>query len=133
MMHMTITIEPHERFDLFRSNPADLVAAQDAATEYVTKLLAGLRSSWTRHAACADVALDVFFPTPGHRTTAALAICGRCPVRQQCLDEAIADEQLDHGVRGGMSVKARQAARKARGVVRSCSTSCRCARCATTT
>ena len=114
MMHMTITIEPHERYDLFRSNPADLIAADDEARERVDALLAPLRSSWTSAAACLDVALDVFFPGPGHRNDAALAVCGRCPVRQQCLDEAIADPDLDFGVRGGADVAARQLMRRNR-------------------
>ena len=132
-MHMTVTIEPHERFRLHGANPCDLVAAEAEARERVDALLASLKASWTIDAACLDVGTETFFPGPGHRNDTALAICGRCPVRTDCLDEAIADETLDHGIRGGATVAARQAMRKARGVVRSCSTTCRCARCATTT
>lgn len=38
-------------------------------------------------------------------------ICGRCPVKDPCLQEAM-DQKIDHGIWGGLSVKERRALRK---------------------
>ncbi|WP_372412653.1 WhiB family transcriptional regulator [Streptomyces luteireticuli] len=56
--------------------------------------------------------LEVFFPPPGggSRSTAkARAICSGCPVREECLAEAMsfrADQQ--YGVSGGKTARTRQ-------------------------
>jgi WhiB family redox-sensing transcriptional regulator len=63
-------------------------------------------------AACAGEPVDGFFPEKGGSNRLALQICGRCPVRAECLDEALADPSLDHGIRGGMSANARKARRR---------------------
>lgn len=43
---------------------------------------------------------------------AAKAICQRCTVRLECLQEAL-DNKIDHGIWGGLSVKERRKLRKA--------------------
>lgn len=69
-------------------------------------------SSWRDDAACVDsVDPDVWFPivTQGEQRSwaytkarRALRICGACPVREACLDEALTiPPAQDHGVRGG--------------------------------
>ncbi|WP_129838016.1 WhiB family transcriptional regulator [Streptomyces sp. RFCAC02] len=47
---------------------------------------------------------ELFFPTPrAHaQITEAKATCGRCPVRQACLDYAL-DNDLRHGIWGGLT------------------------------
>jgi WhiB family redox-sensing transcriptional regulator len=57
----------------------------------------------------------VFFPDRGDNVTArrAEAICNGCPVRRQCLDFAITNNELA-GVWGGFSRKARKRIRKRR-------------------
>ena len=67
--------------------------------------------SWYRQAACEGS--DIDFIEPGSRAgvQAALALCGRCPVRVPCGAYA-ASEGLVWGVWGGMTEKARAQARK---------------------
>lgn len=67
---------------------------------------------WRHHAACRDEDPELFFPVsevgPGARQTAeAKTVCGRCPVRTQCLDHAI-DNALDFGIFGGTSESERR-------------------------
>jgi WhiB family transcriptional regulator, redox-sensing transcriptional regulator len=71
--------------------------------------------AWRRAALCRDMGTAVFFPARGESSKPALAVCGPCPVRADCLAEAIAEE-LDHGIRGGLTARARIAARKAQAV-----------------
>jgi len=42
----------------------------------------------------------------------AKAICQLCPVKAECLQEAL-DNKIDHGIWGGLSVKERRRLRKA--------------------
>lgn len=62
--------------------------------------------SWTDQAACVDVPTEVFFPVPprtgGHPDYGpARAICGRCPVRAECLADALHSEPQASGKRYG--------------------------------
>jgi WhiB family redox-sensing transcriptional regulator len=64
-----------------------------------------MTDDWRDRAACRDADPELFFPVsavgPGARQIAeAKAVCARCPVREQCLDYAMANG-LDHGVFGG--------------------------------
>jgi WhiB family redox-sensing transcriptional regulator len=71
--------------------------------------------SWRAEAACADPAVDPesFHPVPiassdkadgrhDPRYDPALAVCARCPVREQCRDWALETGQTD-GVWGGLT------------------------------
>jgi WhiB family redox-sensing transcriptional regulator len=107
-------VEAHERFRLHGADPADLAAASDEPSEYVARLIASLRAPWTRDALCIEFDLSLWFPTRGQSNQPALDICGRCPVRLECLAEAIADEDLDHGIRGGVTAEARRVMRRNR-------------------
>jgi hypothetical protein len=69
-----------------------------------------MTTNWRLNAACADRDPDLFFPTEtsmrGYRY--ARSICESCPVRQACLDEAMAEEAgksqaLRFGMRGGLT------------------------------
>ena len=54
-------------------------------------------------ALCTQTDPDMFFPVSNNRPPKdAYAVCARCPVVNECLDEALATSRLiDHGVWGG--------------------------------
>lgn len=74
---------------------------------------------WRQRAACRHEDPDLFFPigTSGPallQTERAKAVCGRCPVREPCLEWAVNTDQT-LGVWGGTSEEERRAsARRAR-------------------
>ena len=63
---------------------------------------------WSKRARCLLAAdPDIWFPHPGDGAYEAKAECGRCPVRAQCLAEAIiSGEQV--GIWGGLAVRDRK-------------------------
>jgi len=78
---------------------------------------------WRRLAHCREVPTDVFFPAaednpaprrPDDMYDAALAVCAGCPVRNACLETALAVPQADdaYGVFGGTTPEARRNMRK---------------------
>jgi len=72
--------------------------------------------TWRLFAACADpdVPTDWFFPDQGDSATAAKAkaVCATCPAIRACLQDAI-DTREVHGIRGGLTPKARRGLRVA--------------------
>ena len=61
---------------------------------------------WTDDALCRQTDPNIFFPeSDGDNGATAKAICRKCEVRSECLEEALALPQQDdmHGVRGGLS------------------------------
>jgi len=75
---------------------------------------------WADGALCAQTDPDLWFELStdryiskpnGTRETAAKDICGRCPVRQECLDYAMADPMLQ-GIWGGLTQREREQARR---------------------
>ena len=65
---------------------------------------------WTERAACRGVDTEIFFPEALYPTNRVLAnmhakqareICARCPVRIECLDEAMRRNER-HGIWGGL-------------------------------
>ena len=78
--------------------------------EDVRSLLAALleqrRQDWRLEAACRGMDPETFFPPRGVRVDEAKAICAGCPVRSQCLDDALADGRSEHfGIWGGVTEK----------------------------
>lgn len=57
---------------------------------------------WWQHAKCLHGDPDLWFPEKGHADQSfwARAICSTCPVRGECLDQALA-ERHTHGIWGG--------------------------------
>lgn len=63
---------------------------------------------WQQHAACRDTVPDLFFPASDDFTApetvrqllVAGAVCGRCPVRRECLTYAVESGQA-HGIWAG--------------------------------
>jgi WhiB family transcriptional regulator, redox-sensing transcriptional regulator len=71
---------------------------------------------WRLHAACRDEDPDLFFPIGSTgpalvQTKEAKAVCGTCPVREQCLDWAL-DKGQDSGVWGGLDDSERRVLRR---------------------
>lgn len=56
---------------------------------------------------CVSVPPSTFFPSDGAGVDAARKICADCPVRQSCLEHALA-HRIDHGVWGGCSERERR-------------------------
>ena len=98
-----------------RGNPAEYFLEVDDEPRSLLRALVEAQPAWRRAALCRDQPLAIFFPARGQSSKPALAICGPCPVKADCLAEALAEE-LDHGIRGGLTARARVAARKAQGV-----------------
>ncbi|MFI6103770.1 WhiB family transcriptional regulator [Streptomyces sp. NPDC093595] len=72
--------------------------------------------NWRNAAACRTEDPDLFFPigTGGPamlQTEAAKTVCRRCPVRQQCLEWALENNQ-DTGVWGGLGEAERRTLRR---------------------
>ena len=55
---------------------------------------------WKSYALCPTVDPEIFFPDKGGDPRDAKRICMRCPVRNQCLEEALARPEV-WGVWGG--------------------------------
>lgn len=69
--------------------------------------------AWSKHAACRDVDPDVMFPVDKAGVFQAKERCRQCPVREQCLEHALAARE-DHGVWGGLDEDERRRVLKAR-------------------
>lgn len=74
---------------------------------------------WMDQAACSGADPDLFFPERGDPTAEAKAVCRACPVRQQCLDHALANREK-FGVWGGMSERERRRLRRGRPIAKPC-------------
>ncbi|MDX3228092.1 WhiB family transcriptional regulator [Streptomyces sp. ME19-01-6] len=72
---------------------------------------------WWRHAACVHEDPEMFFPVgvagPAAQEQQARAkeVCGRCPVREECLEYALS-VGVTHGVWGGTNEEERRALRR---------------------
>lgn len=69
------------------------------------------RPPWQRDALCIEFPNLPWHPERGQSVDPALQVCGRCAVRPECLEWALADPQL-LGVLGGTSAKVRRNRRK---------------------
>ncbi|WP_231988525.1 WhiB family transcriptional regulator [Nakamurella panacisegetis] len=67
-------------------------------------------SEWTVRAVCAGADPDALFVTGAAQRDAA-KICQACPVRLECLADAL-DNQIEYGVWGGMTERQRRAVLK---------------------
>lgn len=74
-------------------------------------------TSWRQQASCRGWPTEWWFPPRGGGSAAIYArarrICGDCPVRPSCLEEALADPSLD-GIWAGVAPKERSRIRTAR-------------------
>lgn len=74
-------------------------------------------ADWREQAACRGMETAIFFPTRGDNAGVAQArsICAGCPVRRQCLDNALADTGDRYGIRGGLTARERMGQHMASG------------------
>jgi WhiB family redox-sensing transcriptional regulator len=68
---------------------------------------------WMSEAACEGVDPDLFFPERGDDTSGAKAVCRECPVREDCLEYALANG-IRYGIWGGTSERERKRLRRIR-------------------
>lgn len=66
--------------------------------------------SWQDRAACKGAQPEVFFPLREADASSAITLCGRCPVRVECLSHALEHDER-YGVWGGMTERERATAR----------------------
>ena len=66
-----------------------------------------MNTSWRQHGACRGIDPDVFFPVSDEEAEEAKAICATCPVREPCLEYALANRERD-GVWGGATERERR-------------------------
>jgi len=64
-------------------------------------------ASWRKRAACRGIDPEVFFPVTDEESEEAKAICEMCPVRQACLEHALANRERE-GVWGGATERERR-------------------------
>jgi WhiB family redox-sensing transcriptional regulator len=62
--------------------------------------------AWAAHGACSDVDPDSLFVS-GAAQHRAKRVCGSCPVRLECLAEAL-DNRIEYGVWGGLTARERR-------------------------
>ena len=63
--------------------------------------------SWRAHAACRGIDPNIFYPVSDEDAEEAKGICAACPVRQACLEYALANRERD-GVWGGATERERR-------------------------
>lgn len=62
---------------------------------------------WWLHAECRGMDPAIFFPERGQDSRPAKACCAACPVRTQCLEDALEHDD-HHGIWGGTSERERR-------------------------
>jgi len=67
--------------------------------------------SWQERALCAETDPEAFFPEKGGSTREAKRVCVGCPVRMQCLEYAL-DNDERFGIWGGLSERERRRLRR---------------------
>lgn len=72
---------------------------------------------WMQDSHCLGLDPDLFFPERGASTKEAKAVCRGCPVREDCLEYALANTEK-FGIWGGMSERERRRIRRARALER---------------
>jgi WhiB family redox-sensing transcriptional regulator len=62
---------------------------------------------WREAGKCRHLPADIFFPQDGVRVEVARQICADCPVKEPCLEYALAN-RISEGVWGGSSERQRR-------------------------
>ena len=66
-----------------------------------------ITTSWRDRAACRGLDPDIFYPVSDEDAETAKSICAECPVREACLEYALANRERD-GVWGGATERERR-------------------------
>ena len=70
-------------------------------------------TTWMARGNCADKSPSMFFPSDGVGVEVARRVCADCPVKERCLEYALAN-RIDHGVWGGCSERQRRRIQRSR-------------------
>lgn len=70
-------------------------------------VISQMNLSWRQRAACRGVDPDIFYPVSDEEAGPAKTICAQCPVREACLEYALANRERD-GVWGGATERERR-------------------------
>lgn len=68
-------------------------------------------AAWQEDALCAETDPEAFFPEHGASSRDAKSVCAACPVRHECLEHALANDER-FGIWGGLSESERRRVRK---------------------
>lgn len=72
--------------------------------------------SWRTEAACLGMDTETFYPYGTESPMPAKRVCRTCPVRRECLLDALAEPAtIDLGIRGGLTEAERRQLRRQRG------------------
>jgi WhiB family transcriptional regulator, redox-sensing transcriptional regulator len=83
-----------------------------AIAELTTKLAFDADDrAWMLQAKCLDADPEAFFPEKGGSTREAKRICAACPVREECLEYSLTNEER-FGIWGGLSERERRRVRR---------------------
>jgi WhiB family redox-sensing transcriptional regulator len=66
-----------------------------------------MKQSWRQHAACRGLDPMTFYPATDDEADAAKEVCAQCPVREACLEHALAFREKE-GVWGGCTERERR-------------------------
>ncbi|MFJ9128890.1 WhiB family transcriptional regulator [Streptomyces sp. NPDC102340] len=66
-------------------------------------------NDWRAQSACADADPDAMFPDSKALIAAAKDICHHCPVLNDCLNDALRNDEVQYGIRGGLTPEERRA------------------------
>jgi WhiB family redox-sensing transcriptional regulator len=67
-----------------------------------------MTATWRKRAACRGIDVEIFFPeTEDEDVDAAKAVCETCPVREACLEHALAHRERE-GIWGGTTERERR-------------------------
>jgi WhiB family redox-sensing transcriptional regulator len=79
--------------------------------------VAGADESWRLEGLCAETDPEAFFPEKGGSTRDAKRVCAGCPVRLECLEYALGNDER-FGIWGGLSERERRRVRlQRRGIL----------------
>lgn len=100
-------------------NPACIEPAHITEPTLVRTPAPATHGTWHDRAACRGQDTELWFSIDADDREAAKAICNRCPVRLDCLDEALDEErgqskEYRAGIRGGMNAEERILERRRR-------------------
>ena len=86
-------------------------------SESLAGLLTAGDESWRLDGLCAETDPEAFFPEKGGSTRDAKRVCASCPVRQECLEYALGNDER-FGIWGGLSERERRRVRlQRRGIL----------------
>lgn len=71
------------------------------------KVTTGMNATWQKRAACRGLDAQIFYPDPEEEADEAKSVCAICPVRQACLEHALAQRERE-GVWGGCTERERR-------------------------